>query len=736
MTDFTDVNIAGSSDRRDHWQKHHIVPTAIHNNSFSALFQAIEDSSLPENTRYDHDQFDFNGLLLPETPLDSVAFGFAVHNGSHGDFSAFVSGILSEIQVEFNALAATDPGAAAEQAARSVRGLQAYLIDHLTIDRQINPVTGEYLAHAAFYLSSNDPWLALYEGGEGAIYANITLDDIRGGSGEDMSLPFWQGYHGLDASGDWYFAGSDYDDRAGSIYDPYFKYGNGVYASSVERFLARERGVDLGEVTDFVDLRLGELLVDPGDGFRPNALVLNDVVFFQENADYTATIGTLTARIDGGLAISPGVRPNTLMMTGAIGPFQADYAFAPDGTGFLLSTPTTATFQEFLNVTDEIVAAFPDLPFVAEIATGLDALQDYVGGVITEAIGSYLSGLELPRFTIAKDGVGGLGHAGNDFMLGLGSASLAGQEGQDWIVHLGSGEVHGGDGDDRIFGIGSEYLGPGQALELHGDDGDDFIGIFLGEGGFAYGGAGDDILIAGGGESHLSGGEGEDTFFVGSRTFIEDADSHDRVYYAGVPIYGGAKQWWMEGNTAYWAPFSAVMSGFPVVGSQILTAGAFFVDVATMKFASFQRSADGYLVMGLGWGHGGTAAIKDYHLDLDSGVGSGGITVFQHEWADDFSFENLKQYLNLALKAGFGVGLYGFDPLVLDLDGDGYELTTEGNSRAHFEFDNDGFGERTGWVRPDDGLLAIDLNANGTIDGIGEAGKLVDVDAYLMREAA
>jgi hypothetical protein len=71
-------------------------------------------------------------------------------------------------------------------------------------------------------------------------------------------------------------------------------------------------------------------------------------------------------------------------------------------------------------------------------------------------------------------------------------------------------------------------------------------------------------------------------------------------------------------------------------------------------------------------------------------------------------------------KSGFGVGLNGFDPLVLDLDGDGYELTTEGNSRAYFEFDDDGFGERTGWVCPDDGLLAIDLDANGKIDGIGK----------------
>ena len=32
----------------------------------------------------------------------------------------------------------------------------------------------------------------------------------------------------------------------------------------------------------------------------------------------------------------------------------------------------------------------------------------------------------------------------------------------------------------------------------------------------------------------------------------------------------------------------------------------------------------------------------------------------------------------------------------------------------------DFYGERTGWVRPDDGLLVRDLNGNGTIDDITE----------------
>jgi hypothetical protein len=66
------------------------------------------------------------------------------------------------------------------------------------------------------------------------------------------------------------------------------------------------------------------------------------------------------------------------------------------------------------------------------------------------------------------------------------------------------------------------------------------------------------------------------------------------------------------------------------------------------------------------------------------------------------------------------------DPLTLDLDGDGIELTALGTagqagaSTVFFDFDGDGFKERTGWVKADDGMLAIDLNGNGLIDNGGE----------------
>lgn len=57
------------------------------------------------------------------------------------------------------------------------------------------------------------------------------------------------------------------------------------------------------------------------------------------------------------------------------------------------------------------------------------------------------------------------------------------------------------------------------------------------------------------------------------------------------------------------------------------------------------------------------------------------------------------------------------DPLVLDLDGDGIETTPINPARPTcFDHDGDGIRAATGWIRPDDALLVLDLNGNGRID--------------------
>jgi len=71
-------------------------------------------------------------------------------------------------------------------------------------------------------------------------------------------------------------------------------------------------------------------------------------------------------------------------------------------------------------------------------------------------------------------------------------------------------------------------------------------------------------------------------------------------------------------------------------------------------------------------------------------------------------------------------------PLVLDLDGDGVELYAQGDYGTYFDLLNSGQAVSTGWVDPDDGLLAFDVNQDGTINDITELFGNVDTDGFTM----
>ncbi|WP_126326633.1 calcium-binding protein [Neisseria canis] len=58
-------------------------------------------------------------------------------------------------------------------------------------------------------------------------------------------------------------------------------------------------------------------------------------------------------------------------------------------------------------------------------------------------------------------------------------------------------------------------------------------------------------------------------------------------------------------------------------------------------------------------------------------------------------------------------------PIIIDLNGDGVKTLGLGNN-IHFDHNKSGFAKQTGWVSKEDGLLALDMNANGMIDNGGE----------------
>jgi Ca2+-binding RTX toxin-like protein len=77
-------------------------------------------------------------------------------------------------------------------------------------------------------------------------------------------------------------------------------------------------------------------------------------------------------------------------------------------------------------------------------------------------------------------------------------------------------------------------------------------------------------------------------------------------------------------------------------------------------------------------------------------------------------------------------------PLILDLDGDGVELTAlsgTGAAPVYWDIDNDGFGEASAWVKSDDGLLALDKNGNGKIDNHAELFGTSTKDGFSVLKA-
>ena len=62
-----------------------------------------------------------------------------------------------------------------------------------------------------------------------------------------------------------------------------------------------------------------------------------------------------------------------------------------------------------------------------------------------------------------------------------------------------------------------------------------------------------------------------------------------------------------------------------------------------------------------------------------------------------------------------------YDPLTLDLDGDGIEtVASNGHKGALFDHSNDGIRTATGWVGKDDGLLVYDRNGDGVVNNGSE----------------
>ena len=179
------------------------------------------------------------------------------------------------------------------------------------------------------------------------------------------------------------------------------------------------------------------------------------------------------------------------------------------------------------------------------------------------------------------------------------------------------------------------------------------------------GGGGNDVLDGGDDsvEDVLTGGGGIDTFIVRNNDFIADIGKFDRIKTAGGKILGGE-----------------------IRGSE-----------------SFQKDGVTY-----------EAATLQGRTTLQIKFNGGSVTV--PNWLNgDARIKLIRRPDNGQEQAEAKAS-----PLVLDLDGDGIELLERSETLTYFDFDEDGFAERAGWIVGDDGFLALDRDGDGTINDVSE----------------
>lgn len=297
---------------------------------------------------------------------------------------------------------------------------------------------------------------------------------------------------------------------------------------------------------------------------------------------------------------------------------------------------------------------------------------------------------------------------GAAILVGADDSILVGSDENDVAVHFGKGLVVTGAGDDIVVAVGAEYAAANDRLEISTGDGNDTVLTFGGEGVIIDTGAGNDLIGAfftpG---TEITTGDGEDTVFFSGGTLVTDANGYDRINFAGFELELATT--WGDSESDYAYAFGGLVKvGFNTAGEMVIGWSwdndvEDFMYLANANRNPLAASAD--LTAGI--------RVAVLHIEAHPLIWfiRNNVSPDQSSWLDFWELA-LKDYLSTARVSGA-------DPLVLDLDGDGLELTAMG-SKFRFDTDGDQFAEYTGWVKGDDGLLALDANGNGKIDSGAE----------------
>lgn len=165
----------------------------------------------------------------------------------------------------------------------------------------------------------------------------------------------------------------------------------------------------------------------------------------------------------------------------------------------------------------------------------------------------------------------------------------------------------------------------------------------------------------------------------------------------------------------------AVLKNSANVGAKVLSKGISFVGPAAAGISIFIESAEALRYASNGntkeaVRHGLKALTSGVILAVSINPTTAPIANIILAAGGAFSDDAIDWAIDFASEAGW------FDPLIIDLDGDGdgIELTGFDSSFVLFDMRSDGSLLQTGWVSADDGMLVVDINKDGSIANLSE----------------
>jgi hypothetical protein len=254
-----------------------------------------------------------------------------------------------------------------------------------------------------------------------------------------------------------------------------------------------------------------------------------------------------------------------------------------------------------------------------------------------------------------------------------------------------------GSGNDTVT-----IHGPSSLKELFTGPGNDTVNSTVPNLKIYFGNGNDTLLDAGPG-SIVYAGTGQDTFDLSDKVLIAGATPTDKILTAsGRQLHGALGS--MNTESPWVGQGDGLWYAIDVAGELVI------------------RNAAGQEMFVGGYQGGPNVPLSQQ----TAGILIGRLQIWASKLLDLTRPYN--SYIDSIFKAGNDVwftktgqaNLFNADPLVLDLNGDGLNLTGMSSIAPSFDMFGTNFAVPTGWVQPTDGILVLDKNNNGKIDNVGE----------------